>query len=251
MTTKLKGSKASVIDFDEKFFEDKIKHHGILGMKWGRRLSRLAKSGKSTLKKISDIDSKRREKYQALAKSRDSASTSDRSRFIHASKPLSARTRSLIGKTAKTAIMSMAVQSIVMGTPIKRLNVSLFIKKAFKRNLTNEVKDEIFANLASKKYDQYGNLKPKFKSQKKKIFGFNKPTREDKLSFLTDVGYNTINNMGPILTRMMGRSVKEWSQKQKAKREQYEKWGEKILNERVPNVVWTSEDGSMSVISPN
>jgi hypothetical protein len=221
-----------------------IAHYGVIGMKWGKRKAKEISNFVS--KKVGDVkkaDSDNRAKMLSLAKSKDSAGTSDRSRFYNASKPLGIRALNSLKSEARSAIIGVAIQTVATGKSPSLNNVAKNVLTKSAKRLTV---DAILANSASKKYDSNGNLKPRFKNQGK---GFSRSTREDKLNDTYKIASASIKILSPFMKVALSKKIKNWSQEKQAIRKARESVFEKaVLERRVP--VWNSEDGSMSIFEP-
>ncbi len=227
--------------------QNHIAHVGVLGMKWGRRKAKEVSDYVS--KKVGDVkkaDSDNRAKMLSLAKSKDSAGTSDRARFYNASKPLSQRAFGTLRSELRSALIGQAIQiAITRKAPTPEMT-ALVGRKILKNTTKKVVTEAILAKSASKKYDANGNLKPKFKKQGK---NFLKLTREDKMDATYKIASASVKALSPFMKRALSKKVKAWSEeKQEIRKARESVFTKAVLERRVP--IWNSDDGSMSIFDP-
>lgn len=224
-----------------------ISHHGVPGMKWGKRKAKQVSDFVS--KKVGEIktkDATNRTRMLELAKSRDSSGTSDRGRFYNASKPINHRVFSALRSEVRSALIGQAIQIAITRRPPTPKMIDAAGRMVLQKTAKKVITDSILARSASKKYDSHGNLLPRFKNQRK---NFLKLTREDKMDAGYKIASASFRALSPFMKVALAKKVKKWSQEKQAIREARESvFTKAVLERRVP--VWNSEDGSVSVFDP-
>ena len=231
-------------------YTNELYHHGIKGQKWGvRRFQR--KDGTRTsagkkryfLNKIESVKNNEkayRNKLSAISK-RKYIDSSDAKRFKYRNQSIVAR----VGKTAAAGVASMLIGDIMNGNinTYKAMNKEQLKKELTKKaialtaqTVANVSINDALAKSASKRYTDDGRLK---NGSKKHLI-----TKEDAI----EIGINSAVRAVPYVGAIMGMKVSKARADRIKNEAAFNRWGQNILQERVDNVIWQSDDLNYAII---
>lgn len=226
---------------------DYVYHHGIKGMKWGiRRFQRkdgsLTSAGKNRYSGGSFIQGRKKKeqdiqrKLEAIKKTQGGKLNSiDKKRFEYRKDPY---IRRLTKQTTGVAI-SMIMGDIITGkasryTKMSKTELAVKVGKIIGTGVAKTTLNDKLAESAMKRYSDNGRRKGKDPL-------INKET-------LVEIGVSTALKAAPAIGVLAGLKLSQVAAKNKANRERFEAWGGNILNEKVDNVVWQSDDLKTAII---
>jgi len=214
-----------------------LAHYGVLGMKWGIRKK---VSGYIRTRKANEIAY--RKKLRKILKNPSVKGTSDAKRFEWRNRPYSTIIATTAAKKAALPLMAVGVLTVA-GRPIsKKQMLSLAKNIAFKTAFEIATKDAL-AKSAANKYQDHGTRKPG------KARGLNDlVSKED----LMEAGLHAA-----VMGAKAGHHYYNVQRKKKfvdavrraaEDKRVFDRWGGRLLQEKVDNVIWQSDDLQLAVI---
>ena len=207
-------------------YENYLIHYGTLGMRWGQRRAGI------------------KEKIGNIQRSGSAEGTSDVKRFKYSQGNLAKRSCGPLLKNSMEELVGMTLTGeLHFFQRMNKKQKALFIAKkvagvAIKTGTTVAIKDSL-TNHALKRYDSNGKMIPLKNGKKQGLW-----TSTDTLQ--------TVSAAAMTILPAMVLTVGALNIKRKATNEKNEasfnRWGGRLLSEKVNNIVWQSKDLETAVI---
>ena len=198
-----------------------IRHHGVLGMKWGVR---------------KDREATYRKKLTAISKN-ENIHKSDRKRIEYRNNSLAVR----VGGSAASGVSQMLIKDIFSGNisqyhNMSKAQIAKKLTQVATHTIANVAINDALAKSASERYSDTGH---QIKGNKDSII-----TKEDAIVMGVQTAVKATRVANVVLQMKMAQAYIN-----KAKNEEiFNRWGTNILTDTVDNVVWQSEDFKTAII---
>lgn len=212
-----------------------LQHYGIKGMRWGvRRFQN--RDGSLTSSGRKRRETAYRNKLSAIMKNKN-ANPSDVERFKYRNHSLPYRA----GKIATSVVAQTLISDVMTGNihnyaSMSKVELAGKLAKIAKKTATTLAISDTLAKTAALRYTDSGK---KRKGVKNHLI-----TTEDWI----EGGVKIATKVIPVMSMVFRMNVSHVKAQRAKYEDDFNRWGGKILEEKVADVIWVSDDGKTAVI---